>query len=52
MQKPGSKGVTAKGVYSVNPALLSLPHKILHVINEDISAIEDNMPIKEENAVS
>ena len=53
MSKPGSNGaVTAKTVFSLNPSLITLPHKILHVINDDSTAVEDKMPVREEQGLS
>ena len=53
MAKPGSNGtITAKKVFSFNPSLLTLPHKILHVINDDSNAMEDKMPVREEQGLS
>ena len=53
MAKPGSNGtITAKKVFSFNPSLLTLPHKILHVINDDCNAMEDKMPVREEQGLS
>jgi hypothetical protein len=53
MEKPGSNGqITAKSVFSLNPNFLSLPHRILHVVNDDRMALEDKLPIKEEQGMS
>jgi len=46
MVKPGSNGnVTAKRVYELKPMLQTIPHKIIHVINDDSQVLEDNMPV-------
>lgn len=44
MTKPGSHGkVTAKRVFEVQPLLTALPHKIIHVINDDSAALTENL---------
>ena len=45
MVKPGTNGkVTAAKVFNIMPSFQSLPLKILHVINDDAKAIEEDMP--------
>lgn len=47
MVKPGSNGkVFAKNTYTVLPLFKSLSSKVVHVINEDCAAIEDNLTIE------
>lgn len=53
MTKPGSNGnITAKNVFSLNPSLVTLPHKVLHVKNDDVNALEDKIPVREEIGLS
>jgi len=53
MTKPGSNGkITAKNVFKLNPSLVTLPHRILHVINDDVTALEDKMPVREDLGMS
>jgi predicted ATPase len=49
MAKPGSNGrVTAKRVHSFIPHFQSLPLKVIQVVNDDVAALEENLPIKSE----
>lgn len=51
MVKPGSNGkITAAKVFNIMPSFQSLPLKILHVINDDANAIEEDMPNFDEGA--
>jgi hypothetical protein len=45
MEKPDTHGrVKAAKVFNILPSFHSLPHQILHVLNEDIGAIDENLP--------
>ena len=47
MVKPDSKGhVKAMKVFDIMPSFQALPHQILHVLNEDIGALDENLPAK------
>ena len=51
MVKPGTNGkVTAAKVFNIMPSFESIPLKILHVINDDLQAIEEDMPIFDDGA--
>jgi hypothetical protein len=44
MEKPDSHGkVKAMKVFDIIPSFQSLPHHILHVLNEDIGALDENL---------
>jgi hypothetical protein len=44
MEKPDSDGrVKAMKVFDIIPSFQALPHQILHVINEDIGTIDENL---------
>ena len=46
MSKPGSGGkVTAAQVLDIFPSFQAMPHKILHVINDDQAVLEENLPL-------
>lgn len=42
MRKPGST-LKAMKVFDIMPNFQSLPHQILHVLNEDIGALDENL---------
>jgi len=45
MEKPDSNGrVKAMKVFDIMPSFQALPHQILHVLNEDIGALDENLP--------
>jgi hypothetical protein len=47
MEKPDSKGrIKAMKVFDIMPSFQALPHQILHVLNEDIGALDENLPAK------
>ena len=47
MDKPDSNGrVKAMKVFDIMPSFQALPHQILHVLNEDIGALDENLPAK------
>ncbi len=49
MVKPGSNGkITARNVLNIVPSFQAMPLKLLYVINDDMNAIEENMPIQNE----
>jgi hypothetical protein len=44
--KPGSNGkIVAKRVFEVGPLLNAIPHKVIHVINDDCQAVDENIPV-------
>ena len=42
MEKPGST-LKAMKVFDIVPSFQALPHQILHVLNEDIGALDENL---------
>ena len=47
MVKPGSNGeVKAAQVFDVFPSFHVMPHKLIHVMNDDQAALEENLPIE------
>jgi hypothetical protein len=49
MDKPDSNGrVKAMKVFDIMPSFQALPHQILHVLNEDIGALDENLPTNSE----
>lgn len=49
MEKPGKPGVYAKKVLNVFPQFDTIPHKVLHVINDDKQGLYEKFPIQGAN---
>lgn len=49
MEKPEQRGVYAKKVYDVFPQFDAIPHKILHVMNDDKAGLYQKFPVKGAN---
>lgn len=45
MQKPGKSNVYAKKVYNIFPQFDALPHRVLHVMNDDKAGMYEKFPI-------
>lgn len=45
MQKPGKSNVYAKKVYNIFPQFDAIPHKVLHVMNDDKTGLHEKFPI-------
>ena len=49
MVKPGTDGrVTAKKVHAFIPHFQALPLKVMQVVNDDVGALEENIPLKKD----
>lgn len=50
MAKPDTNGrVAAKRVYDIKPMFQALHQKVLHVLNDDQGALNENLPVKDFN---
>jgi len=46
MVKPNNQKVFARKVYNIFPQFDAMPHKILHVMNDDKGGIHEKFPVK------